>query len=375
MVCEECGTVQKEDMITSEFQDATGYQSASDHKQIMKDKDKYIRPHSSSRDSYGLTQPLTRINQYARIFNFSPDMLEKVEQMYTLIYREPDVLHKQMTSKETYALACLFIEGRRAQRIFSWKEFCKITGLSPISLSKAVKVFQAKLCIPLDTLTYSEIVTAMTRKHSFSREVAKTAIEILAVCDTAWLITGRNPQILVLASLYIASRALLLERYSNLSFSDFLKQLNEEGYQSLRAAKNRLSEILKVLENIGKTLPWAGKKIKKDFVYHNLTDILKHSKLVFMEKALKIKNDVQVETEDSELCQVNQSEELDISQPPVNKRRKLNVNNENEEPSNLYYCDDSEDLGSDVEKELDALIRTPKEVEEICALREQLPVL
>jgi hypothetical protein len=40
LVCEECSTVQSEDMITSEYQDVVGYQAASENLWIMNDKQK-----------------------------------------------------------------------------------------------------------------------------------------------------------------------------------------------------------------------------------------------------------------------------------------------------------------------------------------------
>lgn len=373
MVCEECGTVQSEDMITSEFQDAVGYQSASDHKQIMKDKEKYIRPHSSSRDSDGLTLPLAKIKLYSKVFSFAPDMVERVEKMYTEIFRDPDILHTMINSKENLALACLFIEGRRTQRIFSWKEFCNITRLSVIDLNKAVKIVKTKFCIPLDTLTYTEIVANIARKHNIQKEVIVATLEILAICDKAWLVTGRNPQRLVWASIYIASRSLLIEKYRNTNLFDFLKQFDGDS-GTTSTLKIRLDEILKVLKDIGETLPWALNKKKKDFVYHNLADILKHSKLVFMERTIKLKNKMATEPNDvnNEECQKRKPEAFDVSQPPAMKYRKKSPSIENEEPINKYsYCD-SEDLGSDIEKELDSLIRSPIEVEEICAARQQI---
>ncbi|XP_076101962.1 transcription factor IIIB 50 kDa subunit-like isoform X2 [Mytilus galloprovincialis] len=375
MVCEECGTINNEDMITSEFHDYEGYQSASQNKWIMNDKKKHLA-HFDGKVPDGKKEGLSHIKIYSKLLTFPSDMVERAENMFSLVYKDKEVIHTVMATKEALASACLLVEGRKFGQVISIKEFSKVTGVKVGPLVKAINFIKKKFCITLPKSTIAEMCVEIAFKNNIAPDVRRAAQEIILLCDRAWLVTGRQPQKIIWAAFYIAVKSNSLDENRKLTQTNFLKN---HGLKFNVQDKERLNEILEILKDIGDTIPWASNKNKKDFVYHNLNDILKYSRMALMEKRMKFLKEMENsqniqngdgDEHDESTCQKRKlqsgdEENIDIFQPPILKKVRLPVNEDITIPSSINVDCDIEDMGSDIDEELDGYLRSPEEVKQM----------
>ncbi|XP_052099912.1 transcription factor IIIB 50 kDa subunit-like [Mytilus californianus] len=372
MVCEECGTINNEDMITSEFQDYEGYQSASQNKWIMNDKKKHLA-HFDGKIPDGKREGLSHIKIYSKLLTFSSDMVERAENMFSILYKDEEVIHKVMEAKEALSSACLFVEGRKFGQVISIKEFSKVTGVKVGLLVKAINLIKRKFFITLPKTTIAEMSVEIAFKNNIEPDVRRAAQEIISLCDRAWLVTGRQPQKIIWAAFYISVKSYSLDENRKLTQTNFMKK---HGQKVNVQDKERLNEILEILKDIGDTIPWASNKNKKDFVYHNLKDILKYSKMALMEKRMKFlkemenSQNIQNGESDESTChkrklETGAEENIDIFQPPILKKVRHPVDEDRTIPPSINVDCDIEDMGSDIDEELDGYLRSSEEVKQM----------
>lgn len=370
LVCEDCSTVQSEDMITSEYQDAVGYQAASENLWIMNDKQKLFT--SYHHVPAGKLSGQTNIKNYGSIFYFTQVMIENADNMYNILFKDPEIIHRSIVNKNYISLGCLFLVGRKYQKTVSMKRFCKVTQIPSPKLIEALKIIRNKLSIELPTKTVIEITLEITSEHEIRPDVVGTTLKILHLCDRAWLLTGRQPQKFIWAAIYIASKSINIAELKTVSFVQFLKKYSQST--CCGTDQKRLKEVLEILTDLGEHIPWASDKGQKNFVFYNLQDIIKYSEMAMMERKRKLLKTMDEEQKDKSQETTNQkrkldspdTDDVDIYQPPILKYpKKSNTMDDPVVPSQVYVDCDTEHLGSEIDEELDEYIRSDKEVIQI----------
>lgn len=121
-----------------------------------------------------------------------------------------------------------------------------------------------------------------------SKVLMKRSVSLVELAGDSWIVTGRKPLPIILATVYLAWQSLKPNK-PRLSFTlDKFCQLAK--VQKHKSAITRISELKEALCKLGKEIPWVGETVKPGNVVQHVGDILEH-RHVLLRKALRTYED------------------------------------------------------------------------------------
>lgn len=116
----------------------------------------------------------------------------------------------------------------------------------------------------------------------------KRAVGLVELAAQTWIVTGRRPLPIMMATIYLAWQSLnpnkLRLKYSLAKFCQLAK------VQMQKPALTRIAELKETLCKLGKEIPWAGETVTPNNAVKLVGDILEH-RYVLLRKALRTHED------------------------------------------------------------------------------------
>lgn len=142
-----------------------------------------------------------------------------------------------------------------------------------------------------------------------SKDLTKRAMALVELAADSWIVTGRKPIPIMMASIFLAWQSLKPTK-QRLKFS-LEKFCQLAKVNKSKPALKRITEIKEVLCKLGKEIPWVTAKVTPDNVVQHVEDILMH-RYALLQKALRTHEAVllvecQAGSEDSQISPVCQS--------------------------------------------------------------------
>lgn len=162
-----------------------------------------------------------------------------------------------------------------------------------------------------------------------SKDLTKRALALVELAADSWIVTGRRPVPIMMASIFLAWQSLNPNKHRlKFSLEKFcqLAKVNKN-----KAAMKRIAEIKEVLCKLGKEIPWVREAVTPDNVVRHVEDILKNRD-VLLRRAMRTHEDALL-VECQAGCEESQISELVDHSPKTSPVEECEPNPERAEQS------------------------------------------
>ncbi|XP_018589929.1 transcription factor IIIB 50 kDa subunit [Scleropages formosus] len=286
-VCADCGSVLAEGRLTTDRTEENQGTNVQYYKSTAVDK----------QPCYNQIKGLKRVRALCRILHFSPVVEELAESLFSQAYEHPSFLYVHQHKKELLAGCSVLLS-------------CRLNGW-PIVMGTVASLLEADSClmgtvfqdlvkclnVELSMVGISELLEGHCSSYHLSpsevpeeycenpSRLVERAAELLELASETWVVTGRHPVPVLVASVYLAWLSLKpCSARMRLSLGRFCKmaKVSVPG-----PAHRRLAELKEVLCKLGKELPWQrGVEVEPQNVFTIVEDILKY-RLTLLRLALR----------------------------------------------------------------------------------------
>ncbi|XP_028829840.1 transcription factor IIIB 50 kDa subunit [Denticeps clupeoides] len=292
LVCEDCGSLLPEVELTSTRTEELQATAVPYYESTQTEK----------RKCPNLIKGCGRLRALCRIFRFPSDMESSAVSLYEGAYGHPSFLHTSLSKKEALAGSCVLA----VSRMNSW----------PLGMGSVVAMLEADPA--LFGAIYQELIKCMNLQtvgggitellegfcHDFklgrdqvgaeygetTRELKRRALDLLELAADSWIVTGRQPQPMLLAAVYLAWQSLSPVKRMKVPLTKFCvisKFGSVKEGERRRTAQKRVVEMREVLCKLGQELPWlSGSPVKPSDVAVLVEDILA-LRLVLQSEAMR----------------------------------------------------------------------------------------
>ncbi|KAL4609239.1 transcription factor IIIB 50 kDa subunit-like [Arapaima gigas] len=286
-VCADCGSVVAEGRLTTDRSEELQGTNVQYYESTAVDK----------QPCRNQIRGLKRVRALCRILRFPAVIEQAAESLFSRAYNHPAFLHAHQPKKEALAGCSALL----ACRLHGWPVVMgTVVSLLEVDPCLAATVYQElvkKLNVEPPTLGITDLLEEHCASYCLSvsdvpeeycetpGKLAKRASALLELAAETWLVTGRHPVPLLVASVYLAWLSLKpCVARMRLSLARFGKMAKVDVP---KPASKRLAELKEVLCKLGKELPWQqGAEVEPQKVAALIEDILKH-RLTLLRLALQ----------------------------------------------------------------------------------------
>ncbi|KAM4635171.1 transcription factor IIIB 50 kDa subunit [Polymixia lowei] len=304
MVCADCGSVVSEGVLTTDRIDAhTGTTDV-----------RYSQTTAvTNQPCQNQIKGLQRVRALCRILRLNKEIEELAETYYKQAYEHPSFIRVSLQKKEVLVGCCVLVScGMRNWPIAMGTISClleadpALMGVVYRDMVKALKIEAPKASITdiLETHTQEYKISSLHVPEEMaenSKDLTKRAVALVELAADSWIVTGRRPLPIMMASIFLAWQSLKPTKsrlkYSLDRFCELAKVTKN------KTALKRVTEIKEVLCKLGQEIPWLGFEVTPHSVIKVVEDILEH-RYALLRMALKtheeaLPADLQPSLEDS----------------------------------------------------------------------------
>lgn len=130
-----------------------------------------------------------------------------------------------------------------------------------------------------------------------SRDLTKRAVALVELAADTWIVTGRHPTPIMMASIYLSWQSLKPNKHRlKLTLDKFCQMAK---VNKLKPAMKRIAEMKEVLCKLGREIPWVREAVTPDNVMQQVEDILNY-RFALLRRALRTHEEtLQAESEAS----------------------------------------------------------------------------
>ncbi|XP_061554220.1 transcription factor IIIB 50 kDa subunit [Phycodurus eques] len=305
MVCVDCGAVVSEGALTHDTFEGTDI-SYSRTTAVSK------KPCLNQRKGQ---QQLTAL---CRVLRVNSEIERIASEYFTQAYEHESFLKVSLQKKETLVGCCVLVSCRQ----LNWPvSMCTIACLLEVDMAMVGGVYHEMikvLQLEVPHISVSDVMESHCKEYKISsldlpeglaedhRDIQERALSLVELAADSWIVTGRRPVPLMMATVYLAWQSLKpnLVRL-NMSLPKFCRIAKVRQNQT---AAKRVGEIKSVLCKLGKEIPWVTDPVTSGNVVRYVEDIVKN-RYALLRRALR--SHEQAMREESQLC----CEEANPSEP------------------------------------------------------------
>ncbi|MCP8310985.1 MAG: transcription initiation factor IIB [Candidatus Methylarchaceae archaeon HK01M] len=148
-----------------------------------------------------LLQALTELDRIADKLNIGDDLVEKAAYIYRKALKKDLVKGRSISSMIT---ASIYATCRESSTPRTLKDVAKASGIKRKDLARSYRLILRELDLKMPVVDSVKYISKISSKSGISEKTARRAISILQKAKDSHISTGKNPQGLTAAALYIA---------------------------------------------------------------------------------------------------------------------------------------------------------------------------
>ncbi|XP_056099825.1 transcription factor IIIB 50 kDa subunit [Rhinichthys klamathensis goyatoka] len=322
-VCEDCGSVVEEGLLTTLLSDETQGRAVPYHASTEEIK----------KPCRNLIAGFIRVRAMCRILRLSNDMESEVVSLFERAYNLPNFLHVTLTKKEVLGGCCILCVCRQRNWHVAMGTVAYLLGADNSVIGTVYQELLKSLNIKATTTGITELMESFcydfklgpTQVEEVLSETPQRLLDrmsaLIELAADTWIVTGRQPLPLLMGSVYVAWQSLNPSARMKYSFRTFCKigKAPEQSWRRSRdTALKRVSELLEVLCKLGRELPWLrGVPVEPKTVTTLVEDILKHRRALLSRAVKKFQQQLQNQLSETQTTECdNDPSESNRSEPP-----------------------------------------------------------
>ncbi|XP_053196190.1 transcription factor IIIB 50 kDa subunit [Scomber japonicus] len=352
LVCVDCGSVVSEGVLAN---DPVGGTNVS-----------YSRSTAVARKPcMNLVKGLQRLKAICRTLRVHNEIMDHSQNLYTRAYQHESFIKVSLQKKEILAGCCTLISCRQLNWPITMGTISCLLDADPMVVGAVYQEMVKILKIEVPVISLTDVMEAHSQEYKISslhvpkefaensKDLTKRALALVELAADSWIVTGRRPVPIMMASIFLAWQSLNPNKHRlKFSLEKFcqLAKVNKN-----KAAMKRIAEIKEVLCKLGKEIPWVREAVTPDNVVRHVEDILKN-RGVLLRRAMRTHEDALL-VECQAGCEESQISELVDHSPKTSPVEECEPNPERAEQSgdgNDNPCTVPELLSDTDTKKLDA---------------------
>ncbi|KAK5852128.1 hypothetical protein PBY51_023624 [Eleginops maclovinus] len=311
-VCVDCGSVVSEGVLSNDY---TGDTEIS-----------YMRTTEVSRKPcLNLIKGLQRVKAICRILRVNCAIEQLSRTYYNQSYQHEHFIRVSLQKKEVLGGCCVLVSCRLLNWPITMGTIGCLLESDPIMVGVVYQEMIKILNIEAPVFNIYDVMEAHSQEYKISslhvpeelaedsRDLTKRAVALAELAADTWIVTGRHPTPIMMASIYLSWQSLKPNK-QRLKFT-LDKFCQVAKVNKLKPAMKRIAELKEVLCKLGREIPWIREAVTPDNVMRQLDDILKH-RFALLRRALRTHEEAMLaECEaSSEDCQTEESASSQVSE-------------------------------------------------------------
>ncbi|XP_071769672.2 transcription factor IIIB 50 kDa subunit [Centroberyx gerrardi] len=295
LVCEDCGSVVSEGALTIDRPEGTDV-SYSQTTAVTK------------QPCVNQIKGLQRVKALCRILRLNSEIEELAQMYYKQAYQHRDFIRVSLHKKEALGGCCVLVSCQLRNWPITMGSISCLLDADPMVVGVVYQEMVKTLSIQAPTASITDVLEAHGQEYKISsldvpeelaensKDLTKRAVALVELAADSWLVTGRRPLPIMMASIYLAWQSLKPTRVRlKYTLDKFCLLAKVSKY---KPALKRIAEIKEVLCKLGQEIPWVGADVRPDNVMLQVEDILKH-RYALLRRALRTHDALMVELQPS----------------------------------------------------------------------------
>ncbi|KAF7665358.1 hypothetical protein LDENG_00145050 [Lucifuga dentata] len=285
---------------------------------------------------------LQRLKAICRILKVHSEIEELSLTYFKQAYEHNSFIKVHLEKKEALAGCCVLISSRLRNWPMTMTTISCLLDMDPVMVGAIYQEMVKILNIKAPLVCITDVIEAHIQEYKIrSSQVAeefaedpkvltKRAMALVELAADSWIVTGRQPVPIMMASVFLAWQSLRPTKV-RLKFS-LLKFCQLAKVNKHKVAMKRVTEMKEVLCKLGQEIPWIRKELTPENVAHQVEDILKH-RFALLRRALRTHKEALLEecqasdedttpdlqSEGSAPSQISHTPHMDACEPDAKK--------------------------------------------------------
>ncbi|XP_056146261.1 transcription factor IIIB 50 kDa subunit [Lampris incognitus] len=272
-VCADCGYVLSEDNLTAQHSEGTDV--------------RYSQTTAVAKlPCRNQIKGLQRVCAICRTLRLNRTIEARAQTYYKQAYEHPNFIKVRLQKKETLTGCCVLVSCRLHQWPVTIGTISCLLEADPVIMAAVYKKMVKTLNIEPPIFGITDVIDTHCQEYKLSsphvpeelaenvKDLTKRAVALVELAADSWIVTGRTPVPIMMASVFLAWQSLkptkIRLKFSLGKFCELAK------VKKHKAAVKRITEMKEVLCRLGQELPWKEAEVKPDNVMHLVGDILEH---------------------------------------------------------------------------------------------------
>ncbi|KAM7369042.1 hypothetical protein PAMP_013341 [Pampus punctatissimus] len=287
LVCVDCGSVVSEGALAN---DPVGGSDIS-----------YSRTTAvTKKPCMNLIKGLQRLRAICRTLRVRSEIEDLSQVHYNRAYQHESFIKVSLQKKEILAGCCVLMSCRLLSWPITMGTISCLLDADPMVVCAVYQEMVKILNTEAPMFNITDVMEAHSQEYKISslhvpeelaenpNDLTKRAVALVELAADSWIVTGRKPIPIMMASVFLAWQSLkptkIRLKFSLDKFCRFAK-VNKN-----KPALKRISEIKEVLCKLGKEIPWLREAVTPDNVVQQVEDILTH-RYALLRRALRTHED------------------------------------------------------------------------------------
>ncbi|XP_034047449.1 transcription factor IIIB 50 kDa subunit-like [Thalassophryne amazonica] len=238
-----------------------------------------------------LIKGLQRVRAICRILRVHSEIEELSQTYYQQSYQHQHFIKVALQKKEVLTGCCVLLSCRLRNWPITMGTISYLVEADPMVVGgiyqEMVEILKVETPIVNITdemegycqeykITSSHVPEDLAENH---KDLTKRAVALVELAADTWIVTGRKPVPIMMASIFLSWQSLRPTR-KRLRFS-LEKFCKLAKVKNLRPTLKRVAELKEVLCKLGRELPWVRDAVTPDNVALQVEDILNHRYALF----------------------------------------------------------------------------------------------
>ncbi|XP_013859234.1 transcription factor IIIB 50 kDa subunit [Austrofundulus limnaeus] len=243
---------------------------------------------------------LERVKEICRILRLRLEIEDLAQTYFKQAFEHESFIRVTLQKKEVLAGCCVLLSCRQLNWPITIGTISCLLNADPALVGGVYLEMLKILNVEPSTLNITDVLEAHCREYKISsshvpeelaedsKDLMKRAVALVELAAHSWIVTGRRPVPIMMATIYLAWQSLnpnkLRLKFSLGKFCQLAK------VQKSKPALARTAELKETLCKLGKEIPWVGETVTPGNVVKLVGDILEH-RYVLLSRALRTHED------------------------------------------------------------------------------------
>lgn len=256
-----------------------------------------------------LIKGLQRVKTLCRILRVNGDIENLSQSYYSQVYQDKSFIKVSLEKKEVLAGCSVLLSCRVLNWPVTMGTITYLLDAEPMMVGPVYKEMIKILNIQSPIFSFTDVMEAHCQEYKLTsqhvpeeyaentRDLSKRAVDLVELAADSWIVTGRKPLPVMMATIYLAWQSLKPTKTRlKITLDKFccIAKVNKH-----KPAMKRISEIKEVLCKLGNEIPWVREALTADNVLHQVEDILKYRYALYRSALRTHEDALQAKVQDS----------------------------------------------------------------------------